>query len=97
MTQVPFLIHKIQYLTLPVTCLEISENNPVPRYITHQSVEAQPRSFMITDDNKYMLVSGELTKQLGAYSIDSTNGTIKRISAAPCGDGAAWVCATRVR
>ncbi len=80
-----------------IACLEISENDPVPRYIRLQSVEGQPRSFMITDDDKYMLVSGELAKELGAYSIDSTNGTIKRISAAPCGDGAAWVCATRVK
>lgn len=80
-----------------IACLEISGNDPVPRYVSHHSVEAQPRSFMITDDDKYMLVSGELAKELGAYAIDSTNGTIRRISAAPCGDGAAWVCATRVR
>ncbi len=80
-----------------IACLEISENDPVPRYVSHHSVEQQPRSFMITDDDQYILVSGELAKELGVYAIDSSNGTMTRISAAPCGEGAAWVCATGVR
>ncbi len=77
-----------------IACLEISNDDPVPHYISHYCVEQQPRSFMITDDDKYMLVSGELAKELGVYSMDSKSGAIERISSAPCGKGAAWVCAT---
>ncbi len=80
-----------------ISCLEISKNDPVPYYVSHQSVEQQPRSFMITDDDKYLLVSGELAQELSVYSIDSKNGVIERVSSAPCGRGAAWVCATKTR
>ncbi len=78
-----------------IVCLEISPNDPVPQYLNHYPVEQQPRSFMITHDDQHLLISGELADELGLYSLDSTTGKIERISSAPCGEGAAWVCATR--
>ncbi len=78
-----------------IVCLEVAPDDSVPQYLKHFPVEQQPRSFMITHDDQYLLVSGELAGELGLYSLDSTTGKIERISSAPCGDGAAWVCATR--
>ncbi len=80
-----------------ISCLEISDSDPVPNYVSHHFVEQQPRSFMITDDDQYMLVCGELAQELAAYAIDSRTGAIERVSSAPCGNGAAWVCATTTR
>ncbi len=75
-----------------IACLEISPDNSVPRYLHHQQVEKQPRSFLITKDDNYMLVSGELSDEIGLYQVDAQSGVIERVSSAPCGKGAAWVC-----
>ncbi len=75
-----------------VACLNIDQSNSVPSYSHHYPVELQPRSFCITADDKYLLISGELSDELGAYAIDSTSGALIRKSVAPCGKGAAWVC-----
>lgn len=75
-----------------ISCLEMTKTDPVPQYRYHQAVERQPRSFMLTPDDKFMLVSGELDDELGVYDVDSSNGTMARVSSARCGEGAAWVC-----
>jgi len=75
-----------------ISCLEVTKTDPVPQYRYHQAVERQPRSFMLTPDDKFMLVSGELADELGVYEVDASNGTMVRVSSAQCGEGAAWVC-----
>ncbi len=77
-----------------IVCLEISADDPAPQYLKHFPVELQPRSFFITHDDQYLLVSGELAEELGLYILDARTGTVKRVSSANCGEGAAWVCAT---
>ncbi len=75
-----------------IACLEISRDDRLPRYSNHFSVEQQPRSFMITHDDQYLLVSGELAEELGLYRISSETGSLEKVSSAPCGEGANWVC-----
>ncbi|WP_165314103.1 lactonase family protein [Vibrio ziniensis] len=75
-----------------IACFEIADESPVPQYLRYQEVERQPRSFMITDDDQHMLVTGELANEVSAYSLDASSGSLTKVSSAPCGEGAAWVC-----
>lgn len=77
-----------------IACFEIADGSPVPQSLRYQQVERQPRSFMISHDDQYLLVSGELANELSAYSINPSSGTLKKVSSAVCGEGAAWVCMT---
>ncbi len=74
-----------------IACLEVSPQTALPEYRHYQAVESQPRSFAITNDGRWMLVSGELSPTLGLYKIQPLNGQILLQDSAPCGDYSAWV------
>lgn len=80
-----------------ITCLEVDKDTHIPYYRHHHQVEKQPRSFIISPDDQYILASGELAGELGAYSIDANTGQLSKVSAAPCGEGAGWVSMTDYR
>jgi len=74
-----------------ISVLEITEQSPIPAYRYYQSIERQPRSFVITPEGQYLICSGEISDELGLYKIDSQSGKLCKVSSVPCADGAAWV------
>ncbi len=74
-----------------MACLEVSPTTQRLRYVGHQRVERQPRSFAISQDGRYMLVSGELSDSIGLYAIDRLSGKLTLLDSAPCGEYSAWV------
>ncbi|WP_423840582.1 lactonase family protein [Vibrio mytili] len=74
-----------------ISRLEITANDPVPRYSGYDHVVTQPRSFALTHDGQYLLASGELSDHLALYQIDAQTGQLNELDRAPCGANPAWV------
>jgi 6-phosphogluconolactonase len=53
--------------------------------------EKQPRGFRIDPTGRFMVVSGEKSDTLSAYSIDPSSGALKLIGKYPTGKGSNWV------
>lgn len=64
------------------------------RYMCSFPVEACPRSFAITQDDQWLIVTGEQSSVIELYAINSATGYLTRQCEAPCGKGANWVSVT---
>ncbi len=69
----------------------LSAATALPSYSGYQHVERQPRSFALTRDGRYLLVSGELSDTLGLYAVDAISGELHKQASAPCGEYSAWL------
>lgn len=59
--------------------------------INHVEVEKQPRGFAIDPTGRWLVVSGEKSKEVGLYRIDPNSGELQKQSAVAGGAGANWV------
>jgi 6-phosphogluconolactonase len=53
--------------------------------------ERSPRGIRITPDGNFLLVAGELSENLAAYSIDASTGSLLEVDRQPAGAGANWI------
>jgi len=59
-------------------------------YLSSTPTEKQPRGFNISQDGKYMVVSGEKSDTLSVYAIGA-DGALKEARKTPTGKGSNWV------
>jgi 6-phosphogluconolactonase len=60
-------------------------------YLSSTPTEKQPRGFRIDPTGRTMIVTGEKSDTISAYSIDPASGALKRTGQYPTGKGANWV------
>lgn len=74
-----------------ICCLSVDPKTGRVEYQGYVEVEKQPRGFALTEDDQFMVVSGEASDHLGLYQLDSQTGLPVKVSVVPSGQGANWV------
>lgn len=77
--------------TSTVAGFAVSPDGLVLAPIGHWPVQAQPRSFAITADGRWMMVAGQRSHTVGLYRIDPADGGLEPVDEAGVGRGPAWV------
>lgn len=74
-----------------ITTLSVDQKTGLPSYQKMTQVEQQPRGFALSNNGRFMVVSGEKDANLGLYRVDVETGEFTKVDEAPTGEGANWV------